>query len=253
MVAMLGMYDMAPLQPANDRFWAAIRARLGDGPAHLTRDRAFMEIWQDPRLVLAQTCGMPYRTRLHGAVQLVGTPDYGLQDCPPGYYNSVLVVRAEDPRADLAAYDGACLAYNDALSQSGWAAVITHLSGLGLAPGSTLATGAHALSARAVAEGRADLAGIDALTWALLCRHTPEVTSRLRALARTVPTPALPYVTGPGRDAAVVAAAMAGAMDDLGAEDRAALHLRGLVSVPAQDYLAVPTPPAPGMLTPETA
>jgi len=35
------------------------------------------------------------------------------------------------------------------------------------------------------------------------------------------------------------------AIERLTPADRAALHLRGLVSIPAEDYLAIPTPPGP--------
>lgn len=244
MIAALGMYDMAPVQPANDRFWAAIRAHLGYGPDRLSRDAGPWEVWQSPDLLLAQTCGMPYRTRLHGRVTLVGTPDYQLPGCPPGYYNSVLVVRADAPGDEPADFAGGIFAYNEALSQSGWAAPMTHLGGLGVGFSSHLETGAHAASALAVAEGRADIAGLDVLTWALLQDHDP-VAARLRVIARTTPTPALPYITATGRDPAPIAAALRCAIVGLTPADRAALHLHGLEEISADTYLAVPTPAAP--------
>ena len=111
------MYDMAPLQGANDRFWALIRDALGFGPQTLSRDGDPWDIWRSPDLLFAQTCGLPFRARLQGQVQLIGTPDYGLKGCPPGHYCSVLVARAEDPRADLGEFSGARFAYNEALSQ----------------------------------------------------------------------------------------------------------------------------------------
>ena len=74
MIAMLGMYDMPAIQPANDRFWQAIRAHLGHGPETLTRDRDYWEMWQSPDLLLGQTCGLPYRSRLHGRVARIATP-----------------------------------------------------------------------------------------------------------------------------------------------------------------------------------
>ncbi|MEX0368767.1 MAG: phosphate/phosphite/phosphonate ABC transporter substrate-binding protein [Ruegeria sp.] len=246
MTAMLGMYDMPALQPANDRFWSLIRAHLGDGPAHLTRDRDFWEVWQDPALVFAQTCGMPYRTRLHGTVQLVGTPDYALPGCPPGHYCSVFVARATDDRP-LEALAQGTFAYNEALSQSGWAAPITHLTGLGLTPGALLQSGGHALSAQAVAESRADLASLDALTWELLKPHT-DLGQALREVARTTPTPTLPYITANSRDAQAVTAATRAAIADLAPQDRKALHLHGLIEIHAEAYLAVPTPPGPDAL-----
>jgi len=110
-IAMLGMYDMPATSAANDRFWTLIRQHLGYGPTYLTRDGNVWDIWLNPDLLFAQTCGMPYRTRLHGQVQLVGTPDYGLPGCPPGHYCSVLIARAEDDR-DLEGLRSGHFAYN---------------------------------------------------------------------------------------------------------------------------------------------
>jgi ABC-type phosphate/phosphonate transport system substrate-binding protein len=244
-IAHLGMYDMPGTAAANDAFWQAIRAALGHGPQALDRGTDFWTVWQSPDLLLAQTCGYPFRARLHGRVRLVGTPDYGLPGCPPGHYNSVLVARAEDAGQGLAAFDGARLAYNEALSQSGWAGPVHHLAQAGLRPGALLETGGHARSAEAVASGSADLAGIDALTWALLEEHRPDLTARLQVLERTAPTPALPYVTAPTRDAGALAAAIREAIRAMPAAHRATLHLRGLEEIPAEMYLAVPTPPGP--------
>lgn len=244
MIAALGMYDMPALKPMHDRFWNAIRARLGYGPEALTRGGDFWDIWQSPELLLAQTCGFPYRARLHGHVALVGTPDYGLPGCPPGHYNSVLVVRKDDPRSDLSQFDGAAFAYNEALSQSGWAAPATHFATHGLLIGPRVKTGAHAASAQAVAEGRADIAAIDALTWTLLRRHGTG-TDDLREIDRTAPTPALPYITARARDPEPIFRAVAAAITDLSAADRDALHLEGLIAIPAEAYLAVETPPEP--------
>ncbi len=249
MTAMLGMYDMPALQPANDRFWILIRAHLGEGPNHLTRDGDFWNTWQDPNLTFAQTCGMPYRTRLHGKVHLVGTPDYDLPGCPPGHYCSVFVAHADDAR-DLPELAAGIFAYNEALSQSGWAAPVTHLSELGLAPARLLETGGHALSAQAVADGHADFASLDALTWVLLQEHT-DLGKRLRPVESTRPTPALPYITAITRDPVPVATAVRAAISDLSPADRAALHIRGLIDIAADLYLAVPNPPSPAALLPE--
>lgn len=243
MIAMLGMYDMPALHAANDAFWSLIRSHLRYGPAKLTRDADFWQVWQDPGLIFAQTCGMPYRTHLHGKVQLVGTPDYGLHGCPPGYYYSAFVARRDDPR-DLDQLAQGTFAYNEALSQSGWAAPMVHLGTLDLLPKTLLETGGHALSAQAVADTRADCAALDALTWELLQIHT-DLGTQLRTVATTAPTPTLPYITATGQDAQAIARAVRAAIDDLNPADRTALHLRGLIDIPAAQYLAVATPPPP--------
>lgn len=238
------MYDMPQIRDANDRFWSAIRTHLGFGPAALTRDRDMWDVWQSTDLICAQTCGLPFRTRLHSQVALIGTPDYGVRGCPPGYYRSVLVARANDPRRDEAAFSGATFAYNEALSQSGWSAPMLHLKTLNVPMGHLIRTGAHAASAMAVAEGHADLAGIDAVTWQLLCRHEP-AARLLRVLAQTSPTPGLPFIASRAQNPTVIASAISRAIADLPAEDRAALCLKGIVQIPAETYLAVPTAPPP--------
>ncbi len=248
MIASLPMYDPAPLRDANDAFWTLIRdglrARGVAAPDALTRTGDLWGHWTDPALVLSQTCGFPYRARLHGQVTLVGSPDFGVPDCPPGYYCSVFVVRKADPRRRLADFDGAALAFNEPLSQSGWAAPQTEARMRGLRFKTGPQTGAHALSARAVAEGRADIAALDAVTWANLQAFDP-VAAELVVIDRTGPTPVLPYITAKGTDGRVVLAAMTAAIEALPADTRQKLRLRGIVAIPAERYLSIPVPPAP--------
>jgi len=160
-IASLGMYDRAETAGANDRLWAGIRdglrARGIAAPEALTRgEHAYWDAWQSPDLVFSQTCGYPFRARLHGSVTLIGTPDYGLPDCPAGHYYSVFVARAEDPR-DLAALATTRFAFNEDLSQSGWGAPQNHAVAHGLPPfRPAVRSGGPRLSALARAEGRAD-------------------------------------------------------------------------------------------------
>lgn len=249
MIASLGMYDFGAAQAANDRLWALIRRGLRgrgfEAPEWLTRgEHAYWDAWQSPDLVLSQTCGYPFRARLHGKVTYVGTPDYGVEGCAPGYYRSVFVVRADDPRQMLTDFDGARFAYNEPLSQSGWAAPQTHAARLGLRLPPVLQTGGHRLSAKAVAEGRADIAALDAVTFQLMQGHDP-AAARLRVIALTDPTPGLPYITAPGRNPAPIFDAVGEAIAALAPADRTALRLRGFVRLPVADYLAVPNPPPP--------
>ena len=245
MIASLPMYDWPEVQAHTDRYWQAIRDGLQAGPVALTRGfDDYPAHWQRPDLLLSQTCGMPFRRFLYDKVALVGTPDYGLSGCAPGHYCSVLVVNAQDDRAQVTDFADDIFAYNEGGSQSGWAAPTTHLAGLGRRFSRLLGTGGHRASIRAVADGRAAMAAIDAVTWELALRHDPAAT-RLRVIARTAPTPGLPYISARQHDPAPLAAAIRAAIAALDAETRAALMLRDLVAIPARAYLAVPTPDAP--------
>ncbi len=246
MIASLMMYDFPALGAAHARYWQAIRHELAvrgiDSPPKLSQSAEEFSVWRNPALVLSQTCGMPYRLFLHDQVTYVGTPVFGIDGCPPGYYRSALVVRADDPRTALNDYRTARFAYNQTISQSGWAAPYEHLRSGGWWFNDFHHSHGHAKSAHAVAEGRADIASLDAQTWALIRQHDP-VADRLRVLDWTIPTPGLPYIAGPSADASLTSQAVASAIDSLSAADRTALCLRGLVQFPVAAYLEVPTPP----------
>lgn len=244
MIAALPMYDRPETAAANDRLWQGMRAGLGRGPETLTRDGDLWNIWQSPDLLIAQTCGYPFRARLHPHVQLVGTPVLALPDCPPGHYCSAIVIRADDPRDTPEAFAAAPFAYNATLSQSGWAAPQTWAAARGFTFSNPVKTGAHRASAMAVSEGRADIAAIDALTWEIL-RKYDRFTDDLRVLARTDPTPALPYITAQANDPAPLFDALQTAIAGLSQPDRTTLGITGLTRLPASDYLAVPNPPPP--------
>ena len=130
-VAALPMYDWPEVAGATDRLWAAIRDALrAEGvaaPDALYRGIGLMAGWTHPALVLGQACGLPFVRSLARRVTLVGAVDYGLPGCPPGWYRSALVVRADDPRDRLAAFRGSRLAVNGFDSQSGWGLSLIHI------------------------------------------------------------------------------------------------------------------------------
>ncbi len=241
------MYARPELEGAHSRLWAGLRnslvARGVDAPEMLSQTAGEFSVWEDPTLVFSQTCGMPYRTGLHEKVQLVGTPDYGLEGCARGHYHSTLVVHADDPRFTIAEFATARLAYNSNNSQSGFAALYTHTRSLGFWFTDRLQSGAHLRSAQMVAAGTADIAALDSQTWRLIQRFEPWA-GKLRVLDVTTPTPALPYITGPQQNADVVFDALTEALENLAQADAQTLDLRGIVRIPHELYMAVPTPPA---------
>lgn len=245
MIANLMMYARPELKGAHDRYWRLIRAELSargiDSPAELAQEAEEFATWTAPDLVLSQTCGMPYRLWLHDKVTLIGTPDFGLAECPPGHYRSAIVVRADDPRTELRAYADATFAYNQTFSQSGYAAPYNHLSPQGLWFENRLQTHGHLMSAKAVADGRADIAALDAVSWRLM-RQYEGFAGDLRVLEWTPPTPGLPYIAAAAADQQSTFDAVSQAIARLSPDDRAALGLRGLVAIPKRDYLAIANP-----------
>ncbi|EFL88464.1 phosphate/phosphite/phosphonate ABC transporter substrate-binding protein [Ahrensia sp. R2A130] len=241
-VASLPMYDFPELREAHDRFWVAIRDNIHaegvNAPDSLSLGGETMSHWTDAALILSQTCGLPYARDLHGKVQLVGTPDYGVESCPPGYYHSAIVIRADDERETFADFASARFAVNSTGSQSGYKALTKALENIGSSLRIPQITGSHENSALAVAEGREDVAAIDAVTFQHLCRYR-SWTEKLRILTHTPPTPGLPYICSLDAPRTTILNAVRQSIDALSIDDREALLIRGMVDIPASRYAAV--------------
>lgn len=238
-IAALPMYRVPDLEGAAESLWSALRASLRahglPAPETLTTDRPRMDVWRDDELLIGHTCGLPYAVALADRVSLVATPVYEVEGCAPGCYRSALVVRADDPRDTLPAFRTARAAYNERLSQSGYAALLGAVAPNakdGRFFSALVKTGSHAASLAAVADGTADIAAIDAVTW----RLAGPARASLRVLALTEPTPALPLIAAPRFNAETVRGAT---LDALAALDPATAHaygLRGAVVLDRQDY-----------------
>lgn len=246
-VAAFPMYGRPELRAALDALWDATRDGLrANGvenvPQRLTPvEEGLLDHWRRPDLLLSQTCGSPYRHVLKDRVALVGTPDFALENCPPGHYRSALVVRASDPRQRLAEFHGATMACNDALSQSGYAAPLVAAQEAGVRFGAIRMSGAHLASARMVARGEADIAGLDAVSWRHMQRFDPW-TTELRVIGWTTPTPGLPFITAFAPLVPILNHCLDAALRTLPLALRQDLTIAGLVAIDRGDYLAVPDP-----------
>lgn len=249
-VASLPMYDWPEVHHANDAVWAAFHGHLRRAgiaaPVALSRNSDPQALWVDPDLVLSQSCGYPYAKQLYSRVSLIGTPAYAIIGAKPGHYFSVLVTRKTSPRPCLARLFEQRFAYNMAQSQSGFAAPLRLLAASGFtSQPEPLETGSHRASIRAVADGEADWAAIDAVTWELAKRHETAAAG-LAVFAKTPQTPALPLISGlqMASKADAVSSAIALAIKALDPEIRNAVFLSDLVPLTTQDYapLAAPLP-----------
>ena len=101
-------------------------------------------------------------------------------------------------------------------------------------------TGSHEASLAAVAEGEADLASIDCVSFALLRRGRPDLVERVAIVAESPLSPCLPFIASASLSAPTIAAvreALFAALADPGlAETRAALGLKGARATTAADY-----------------
>ncbi|MEO0820763.1 MAG: PhnD/SsuA/transferrin family substrate-binding protein [Pseudomonadota bacterium] len=251
-IAALPMYDHPALRAATDALWAGVAARLAEAglaaPATLSRGPDLEALWQHPGLVLGQTCGFPFAYGLAGSVQLVGHPVYDVPGCEGPDYRSVFVVAEGDAARALADCAGYRPAVNGWHSQSGHNALRAAAAALTagraaphFAPG--LVTGAHLASAEAVADGRADIAALDCVTWDQIRRFHPALAARLRAVGESPAAPGLPFVMAASYGEAVarqVLEALADALADTALDEaRSALRLTAVLPPEAARFDAI--------------
>lgn len=252
-VASLGMYDMPALHGANDALWRGLagwlRANGVDGvPERLDRERPLAQIWDDPGLLLGQTCGFPFVTRWHGRLRYLATPIYDAPGCDGPSYRSVLIVARDSSAEQLADLRGTTVAINDPSSNSGCnlllAAVAPRIDEESFFSDAVL-TGSHLASAQAVADGDAATAAIDVVTYAHLGRYRPDLSEALRPIGWTPNAPGLPIVTSIAASSELVGAlrqALAWASQAVELrEARETLLLSGFAQVPAEDYTVLAT------------
>ena len=247
--AYLGMYDLPALRPAQDVWWKGLAGHfaahgLSNVPTHLGRSGVDpYDIWLSPDMFFAQTCGYPLTHRLAGKVRLLGTPCYDAPGCDGAKYRSLIIVRDSSKAETLAAALPARVAVNGMDSYSGWRALCATLAQQGQDKdpfSEVIDSGGHMNSIDLVREGRADLAAIDCITFALAGDVEPERLAGLKVLHQSDPAPGLPYVTRAGMadlDAVAMSQAVTDAFADPGLADaRSTLRLVGFAQIPLAEY-----------------
>jgi len=205
--AALPMYPFAGLRDAWDELYSAIavsmRVSYPDTPLELDWEVDSHEGWRHPHLAVSQACGWPLITELHSTVRVLGAFEHRLDDAVSHLYRSVIVARSA--LVPNALKDRAAINSTDSLS-----GCISLLAAFDIAPGhwpgEVVLTGSHLASIDAVRTGSADVASIDALSWAYQQRLDPHRLDGLVVVERGPLVPCLPLIVGVDADDAKVAA-----------------------------------------------
>jgi ABC-type phosphate/phosphonate transport system substrate-binding protein len=238
--AALPLYDWPELRDATDALWAALAAQMRKAgfapPDALLRGEAAEGLWSDPDFLFGQVCGLPHVAGDARAARIVCAPVYEAEGCGPGRYSSALVARRGEA-AGVEALRGLRFAVNGFDSLSGWAAPVETLGAEAI--GEVVETGTHRESIRAVAEGRAEAAAIDAVVWDMARRFEPAAAA-LEVVGWTGEAPTPPFVTSalrPSGDRARLRAAVVETLvDPATAAIRAELRLARIVALADTDY-----------------
>ena len=193
--------------------------------------------------MLTQTCGYPLTHAYAGDLTAIAVPDYRAEGCGGGTYSSAFVVREDDPAQTLADLRGRRAAANGPDSQSGCnvlRAAVAEIADGERFFSEVLWSGAHRNSLAMVREGKADIAALDGVTFALVGDAAPQEIDGIRVLGWSATTPALPYAMRRAADAdtrqRVTDALLAAAADPESAGARDTLRIAGMLPAEDADY-----------------
>ena len=233
MIAGLPMYDRPELFEANNKFWQVVHEQITGSPKILSRNISPWDLWTSPKLFLAQTCSSPYRESLNKIAIYVGTADYALPNCQPGYYNSLIISR---PGYEMSEIKTCTFGYNERISHSGWTAPMAHFRKLNVLPKSLKKTGSHRASVKSVASGKIDFAAIDAQSWRFIKKYD-KFSINVRVLDHTHPTPGLPFITSQNGLKENLFISIKKAIEVLSEKYRSILYLNDFMILEEEKYL----------------
>jgi ABC-type phosphate/phosphonate transport system substrate-binding protein len=246
--ASLPMYNLPEMRAANALIWEALRGLLAEGgvddlPERLVFERPPVPDRIGAEVLFSQTCGYPLETIFRGQAIRLGTPCYDAPGCDGPTHCGLFVVPAGSPARDLRDLKGGTFLLNNRHSNSGMnlpRRALAEIAGGFPFFARVVETGSQPGNLDRIAMGEGDVTAVDCVTYAFWQQHRPEAAGRTRVLARTPPSPAIPFVTSAETPAATVEI-LRGALRELVQNPRyagvcAGLRLKGVADVPAAAY-----------------
>ena len=153
--------------------------------------------FMDHNVLLAHTCGLPLLRKWQSSHRPVCIPVFDVPGCYGKNYSSWIVARAGDSRSELVDFENTTAAFSSRHSNSGMNVLRHSISNLGVSGKffeTTLETGSHYMSMRAVERGAADIAAIDSVTYRINMDLHPELQNSLKIIGQTEHSPGLPFI-----------------------------------------------------------
>jgi ABC-type phosphate/phosphonate transport system substrate-binding protein len=246
--ASLPMYNLPEMRPVNAQFWEALRgllveAGLDEVPETLHFDRLSVPERIGPEVLFSQTCGYPLETIFSGQAVRLGTPCYDAPGCDGASHCGLFIVPAGSKVRELRDLRGSTFLLNHRHSNSGMnlpRRALAEIAGGRPLFAKVIETGSHSGNLDCIAHAEADATAVDCVTFAFWSHYRPDAARQVRILARTPPSPAIPFVTSTATPAAtveVLRAALRAIVDDPRHEPaRRGLLLTDIVDQPAAAY-----------------
>jgi len=198
---------------------------------------------RDPGLFFGHTCGYPLMKHLKDQVIPFCVPVFDVPGTDGKLYSSRFIVAANSPVEALDECRGKVAAMNAADSNSGMNVLryeVARYNPSGPFFSRVVQTGSHLHSLKAVADGTADVAAVDCVSYQLIQDHSPQLVEKVRCIGFSVKTCGLPLVLPrPGigdADLELLVENLNQALADTPETIRNRLHLHGFEPVTLEDY-----------------
>lgn len=243
----LPMYNLPEMRPANAMFWRALHSILRESGV-LAPEALLFESPPLPQRILpatlfSQTCGYPLETIYAGQAIKLGTPCYDAMGCDGPSHCGFFIVSKDSPFSTLKDLAGARFLLNNRHSNSGMNLPRRALAEIAQGQSffaEVIETGSQPGNLDRIVEGNGDVTSVDCVTFAFWSRYRPEAAKRIRVLARTQQSPAIPFVTSVFTPPAVVTILQQAlriiARDTRFHNVRRALLINDIVDVPEERY-----------------
>jgi ABC-type phosphate/phosphonate transport system substrate-binding protein len=201
---------------------------------------------KDPALFFGHTCGYPLMMRLRDQVTPFCVPVFDVPGAEGKLYSSHFIVGADSDIESIAQAEGKIAAMNNRDSNSGmnvFRRAIACCSQSGEFFSKVVETGGHLHSLEAVADGRADIAAIDCVSYQLIKDHWPELVKQVRSIGYSAQTCGLPFVLPnnifESTDTGLIVENLNQALTMVPDQVRDVLHLLGFEAVEFSDYQGI--------------
>jgi|GEM_PF-221229 len=155
------------------------------------------ELYASKNCLIAHTCGYPYLKKWQKSHAVTCVPKFDIDGCQGINYRSWFIKKKTDDKKKLEEFQNTRVAINSWTSNSGMNVLRFAISKLNTDKrffSAVCLTGSHYQSALSVANGTAEIAAVDAVTFYFLCQSHPEIVTEIEIFDQSVLTPGLPFI-----------------------------------------------------------
>ncbi len=204
------------------------------------------DLLRNPNMLLGHTCGYPLMRFLRNDCQPVCVPRFDIVGCNGKYYSSHIVASIDSDIVELRGCHNKIAAINGYDSNSGMNVLRHAVSLLGHPPpffSKVIESGSHFKSLSAVVDGKADVAAIDSVSFALIKDEWPELIKQVKTIGSSKATCGLPlvisYYNPMNIEQNSITRSLNFALTKISEDHKKILHLTGFENVTLADYQSI--------------